>query len=116
MYLPSCGVITVIVSPAGGDEASSVFSLHFRFRVVLPFLSAICRERFEGDHFELKHAERRWRICGPVRPAKMVDKVTGRFNGQFKTYAICGAIRRMGESDDSILRLAKNDTIVAKNI
>ncbi|KAI9532003.1 hypothetical protein NQZ68_035863 [Dissostichus eleginoides] len=45
-----------------------------------------------------------------------VDKVTGRFNGQFKTYAICGAIRRMGESDDSILRLAKNDTMVAKNI
>ncbi|KAL7399303.1 hypothetical protein ABVT39_022755 [Epinephelus coioides] len=44
-----------------------------------------------------------------------VDKVTGRFNGQFKTYAICGAIRRMGESDDSILRLAKNDSVVAKN-
>ncbi|XP_068505801.1 small ribosomal subunit protein eS21-like [Syngnathus scovelli] len=43
-----------------------------------------------------------------------VDKVTGRFNGQFKTYAICGAIRRMGESDDSILRLAKNDGVVAK--
>ncbi|KAI1890271.1 hypothetical protein AGOR_G00152020 [Albula goreensis] len=44
-----------------------------------------------------------------------VDKVTGRFNGQFKTYAICGAIRRMGEADDSLLRLAKNDTIVSKN-
>ncbi|OPJ84873.1 CDK5 and ABL1 enzyme substrate 2 isoform B [Patagioenas fasciata monilis] len=44
-----------------------------------------------------------------------VDKVTGRVNGQFKTYAICGAIRRMGESDDSILRLAKNDGIVSKN-
>ncbi|XP_043849578.1 40S ribosomal protein S21-like [Dromiciops gliroides] len=29
-----------------------------------------------------------------------VDKVTGRFNGQFKIYAICGAIRRMEESDD----------------
>ncbi|XP_010128386.1 PREDICTED: 40S ribosomal protein S21-like, partial [Chlamydotis macqueenii] len=42
-----------------------------------------------------------------------VDKVTGRVNGQFKTYAICGAIRRMGESDDSILRLAKNDGIVS---
>lgn len=26
---------------------------------------------------------------------QQVDKVTGRFNGQFKTYAICGAIRRM---------------------
>lgn len=24
-----------------------------------------------------------------------VDRCTGRFNGQFKTYAICGAIRRM---------------------
>ncbi|XP_043821105.1 40S ribosomal protein S21-like [Dromiciops gliroides] len=32
-----------------------------------------------------------------------VDKVTGRFNGQFKTYEICRAICRMGESDDSIL-------------
>ncbi|XP_039336409.1 small ribosomal subunit protein eS21-like [Saimiri boliviensis] len=31
-----------------------------------------------------------------------VDKVTGRFNGQFKTYAICGAICRTGESDDYI--------------
>ncbi|XP_036615163.1 40S ribosomal protein S21-like [Trichosurus vulpecula] len=44
-----------------------------------------------------------------------VDKVTGRFNGQFKTYEICGAICRMGESDDSILLLAKNDGIVSKN-
>uniref|UniRef100_A0A3P8P6W4 Small ribosomal subunit protein eS21 n=1 Tax=Astatotilapia calliptera TaxID=8154 RepID=A0A3P8P6W4_ASTCA len=44
-----------------------------------------------------------------------VDKVTGRFNGQSKTYAICGPIRRMGESDDSILRLAKNDGVVVKN-
>ncbi|XP_038175156.1 40S ribosomal protein S21-like [Arvicola amphibius] len=44
-----------------------------------------------------------------------VDRVTGWFNGQFKTYAICGAICRMGESDDSILRLAKADGIVSKN-
>ncbi|KAF7642045.1 hypothetical protein LDENG_00265740 [Lucifuga dentata] len=45
-----------------------------------------------------------------------VDKLTGRFNGQFKTYAICGAIRRMGESDDSILRLARNDSVVANDV
>ncbi|MEJ1271220.1 hypothetical protein NN561_002055 [Cricetulus griseus] len=44
-----------------------------------------------------------------------VDRCTGQFNGQFKTYAICGAIRRMGKSDDSILRLAKADGIVSKN-
>ncbi|XP_044240364.1 40S ribosomal protein S21-like [Ursus arctos] len=43
------------------------------------------------------------------------DKVTGRFIGQFKTYALCGAISRMGESDDSILRPAKPDGIVSKN-
>ena len=47
--------------------------------------------------------------------AAEVDKVTGRFNGQFKTYTICGAICRMGESDDSILRLAKAESIVSKN-
>lgn len=44
-----------------------------------------------------------------------VDRSTGQFNGQLKTYGICGAIRRMGESDDSILRLAKADGIVSKN-
>ncbi|XP_065525369.1 small ribosomal subunit protein eS21-like [Lathamus discolor] len=44
-----------------------------------------------------------------------VDKVMGRVNGQFKTYDICGPIHRMGESDDSILHLAKNDGIVSKN-
>ncbi|XP_038191869.1 40S ribosomal protein S21-like [Arvicola amphibius] len=30
-----------------------------------------------------------------------VDKVTSRFNGQFKTY-VTGAIRRMSKSDSSI--------------
>ncbi|XP_055257174.1 40S ribosomal protein S21-like [Moschus berezovskii] len=44
-----------------------------------------------------------------------VDKVIGRFNGQFKTYTVCGAIRRMGESDDSIVQLAKFDGIISKN-
>ncbi|XP_050645966.1 40S ribosomal protein S21-like [Macaca thibetana thibetana] len=31
------------------------------------------------------------------------DKVIGRFNGQFKTCAICEVIRRVGMSDDYIL-------------
>ncbi|KAM4851452.1 small ribosomal subunit protein eS21-like [Thomomys bottae] len=44
-----------------------------------------------------------------------VNKATGRFNGQFKTYAIGGAICRMGKSGDSILRLAKGDGSVSKN-
>ena len=31
-----------------------------------------------------------------------VDRMTGKFKSKFKTYAICGAICRVGESDDSI--------------
>merc|ERR1712002_484924 len=44
-----------------------------------------------------------------------VDESTGRMTGSNKTYAVCGAIRRMGESDDCILRLAKRDGVIAKN-
>ncbi|GFU05796.1 40S ribosomal protein S21 [Nephila pilipes] len=44
-----------------------------------------------------------------------VDETTGRYNGSMKSYAICGDIRRMGESDDCIARLAKKDGLIAKN-
>merc|ERR1712037_623483 len=43
-----------------------------------------------------------------------VGESTGRMTGGFTTYAICGAIRRMGESDDCINRLAKKDGIIDK--
>merc|ERR1712079_100579 len=36
-----------------------------------------------------------------------VDPTTGRMLSSSKTFAICGAIRRMGQSDDSIYRLAR---------
>ncbi|XP_044732940.1 40S ribosomal protein S21 [Chrysoperla carnea] len=44
-----------------------------------------------------------------------VDPETGRMTENSKMYALCGAIRRMGESDDCIGRLAKKDGILAKN-
>ncbi|KAI5720585.1 40S ribosomal protein S21-like [Diaphorina citri] len=44
-----------------------------------------------------------------------VDPATGRTTDNLKMYAICGQIRRMGESDDCIGRLAKDDGIIAKN-
>merc|ERR1712154_722275 len=44
-----------------------------------------------------------------------VDEKTGRMTGTSKTYAICGTIRRIGESDDCLNRLAKKDGIIAKN-
>ncbi|XP_045597382.1 small ribosomal subunit protein eS21 isoform X2 [Procambarus clarkii] len=44
-----------------------------------------------------------------------VDESTGRMTGQYKTYAICGDIRKMGESDDCLARLAKKDGILPKN-
>lgn len=43
-----------------------------------------------------------------------VDPTTGRMTENIKNYALCGAIRRMGESDDCIVRLAKKDGIIAK--
>ncbi|XP_055298790.1 40S ribosomal protein S21 isoform X1 [Sitodiplosis mosellana] len=44
-----------------------------------------------------------------------VDPNTGIATGTSKAYAICGAIRGMGESDDCIARLAKRDGILTKN-
>uniref|UniRef100_A0A0K8TR17 40S ribosomal protein S21 n=1 Tax=Tabanus bromius TaxID=304241 RepID=A0A0K8TR17_TABBR len=44
-----------------------------------------------------------------------VDPETGRMTGTSRVYAICGAIRRMGESDDCIGRQAKKDGLLSKN-
>lgn len=44
-----------------------------------------------------------------------VDPDTGRKTNQVKRYVISGAIRRMGESDDSITRLAQRDGLIGKN-
>merc|ERR1711928_106959 len=44
-----------------------------------------------------------------------VDEKTGMALPSSKTYAICGSIRRMGESDDCINRLANKDGVLAKN-
>ncbi|KAG8334886.1 40S ribosomal protein S21-like [Homalodisca vitripennis] len=44
-----------------------------------------------------------------------VDPTTGQALETSKMYAICGPIRRMGESDDCLNRLTKNDGIIPKN-
>lgn len=36
-----------------------------------------------------------------MRSEEIVDKATGKFKGKFETYAVYGAICRVGESDDS---------------
>ena len=41
-----------------------------------------------------------------------VDPVRGVMTGKYQTYAICGSIRQMGESDDSINNLAKRDALL----
>ncbi|KAI6233060.1 40S ribosomal protein S21 [Aphelenchoides fujianensis] len=46
-----------------------------------------------------------------------VDPATGRLiPGKVTRYAICGALRAMGESDDCLLRLAQRDGIIPQNI
>ncbi|CAG8656106.1 2085_t:CDS:2 [Acaulospora morrowiae] len=39
----------------------------------------------------------------------------GQYNGNYKTYALCGFVRRSGESDDSLNRLATEDGFL-KNV
>jgi len=44
-----------------------------------------------------------------------VDPDTGIYvRGQYKTYALAGAVRSMGEADDSINRLSHDDKILHK--
>ena len=43
-----------------------------------------------------------------------VDEQTGRVTGKNRTYALCGSIRMMGESDDSLVRLAARDGFIGK--
>jgi len=38
----------------------------------------------------------------------------GKATGNMKAYAICGEVRRMGESDDCINRLAKSHGLLSK--
>lgn len=40
-----------------------------------------------------------------------VDEKTGRVTGKNTTYAVCGYLRAMGESDDSINRLSTRDNV-----
>ncbi|CAI4222216.1 unnamed protein product [Auanema sp. JU1783] len=63
------------------------------------------------------------RIIGPKDHAAVqidivkVDPVTGRMiAGQANRYAICGALRYMGEADDALVRLAQRDDIIPKNL
>jgi small subunit ribosomal protein S21e len=43
-----------------------------------------------------------------------VDEQTGRITGKYRTYALCGSIRMMGEADDSIVRLAAKDGFIGR--
>merc|ERR1711912_85315 len=41
---------------------------------------------------------------------------SGRMTGSNVTYAICGNLRKMGESDDAINRLAKQDGLIKQGV
>ncbi|KAI0985143.1 hypothetical protein GJ496_001119 [Pomphorhynchus laevis] len=45
-----------------------------------------------------------------------VDPDTGLITGKSKMFALAGDLRRMGESDDSLVRLCVRDGIIAKNV
>merc|ERR1712110_428503 len=41
---------------------------------------------------------------------------SGRMTGSNVTYAICGNLRKMGESDDALIRLAKQDGLIKQGV
>nr|Q6RF66.1 RecName: Full=Small ribosomal subunit protein eS21; AltName: Full=40S ribosomal protein S21 [Pectinaria gouldii]AAR99374.1 ribosomal protein S21 [Pectinaria gouldii] len=43
-----------------------------------------------------------------------IDPQTGRMTGKQITYALCGELRRMGEADDSVNRLAMKDKMLSE--
>merc|ERR1712189_54546 len=65
--------------------------------------------RFQQDH-------RSRRSCIRADQHRYGGRKDGPNDGENKTYAICGKIRGMGESDDSLIRLAKKDGVLPSNI
>ncbi|WAR24880.1 RS21-like protein [Mya arenaria] len=97
--------------PLRSDIAVATMSPRFRQRQII-------MQNEAGEFVDISASNR---IIGAKDHASIqinfaeVDDTTGRMTGGYKTFAICGAIRRMGESDDCLNRLAKRDGIVAKN-
>ncbi len=54
--------------------------------------------------------------CNPLyHPTNLVQiDDEGRATGESTTYAFCGMVRGMGESDDALNRLTENDGILNK--
>merc|ERR1712021_25169 len=96
----------------------------FPYQIATSSLSAIIMQNEAGEYVDM-YIPRKCSASNRIIAAKDhasvqmniadVDPETGRMTGAWKTYAICGAIRRMGESDDCINRLAKKDGIISKN-
>jgi len=84
-----------------------VFPAHFGGRITDPPIPFPCSSASNRIIHAKDHASVQLSIVD-------VDPETGRQTDGSKTYAICGEIRRMGESDDCIVRLAKKDGLITK--
>ncbi|KJH52946.1 ribosomal protein S21e [Dictyocaulus viviparus] len=109
----------------------------------LSFIKSITMQNDAGEIVELyvpRKCSSSNRLIGPKDHSSIqidivdVDPITGRMvcnhrvisilnrrlrvkvAGKATRYAICGALRRQGESDDAILRLAQRDGIIPKNL
>ncbi|RDD43288.1 40S ribosomal protein S21 [Trichoplax sp. H2] len=79
-----------------------------------------------GDYVDL-YLPRKCSVTNRIIPANdhaavqiniaEVDEETGIIrNGKFKTYAVCGSTRAMGEADDALTRLCREDGIAKRDI
>merc|ERR1712117_151559 len=99
----------------------------FSLIVVINLLNRLCVAKMENESREIvdlyiprKCSETNDILAAKDHAAVQINFVdldaSGVRTNTFKTYAICGRVRRMGQSDDSIMRLAQRDAIMPKKI
>lgn len=92
------------------DPKSNFFWVLHSFLV---FFGVLHIRKFEKHCITLQQ----WIFINNKRATKVISfqlDSEGKATGKNKAYCICGEVRRMGESDDSIARLAKRDGLLSK--
>jgi len=103
------------------NKISKLFNENLAPYVIFRFLKRMQNEA--GEYVDL-YIPRKCSVTNRVIGAKdhasvqinvgEVDE-TGRYTGSYKTYALCGFIRKQGEGDDALTRLCVKDGVINKN-
>jgi small subunit ribosomal protein S21e len=107
------------------NDKGELVDLYVPPKLEMRLCKPLQKVRIEADsHRFLSYVPRKCSATNRIIKAKdhasvqiSVGKVdeNGRFTGESQVYALCGFVRAMGESDDSLNRLAQRDGLL-KNV